>query len=55
MIVLLIILLIVFGFGGYRLGGPDYGPYSGVGTILLVLLILFLLGVLPSGGGLRLR
>jgi hypothetical protein len=47
MLILLIILILVFGFGGYRLG-PGLGYYGGGGlvTILLILLILKLLGVI---------
>jgi len=47
MLILLIILILVFGFGGYRMG-PGLGYYGGGGlvTILLILLILKLLGVI---------
>jgi hypothetical protein len=47
MIILLIVLILVFGFGGYRLG-PGLGYYGGggVGTILLIVLILYLLHVI---------
>jgi hypothetical protein len=27
-----------------------YGPSGGLGTVLIILLVLFLLGVIPSGG-----
>jgi len=53
MIILIIVLLLVFGGGfGYwgnaRWGGgqPLAGPGIGLGTILVVLLILYLLGLL---------
>ena len=58
MILLIIILLLVFGFGGYRYGGPDYGVQyggGGIGLVLIVLLILYLLGAIGGGPGLRLR
>jgi hypothetical protein len=42
MLIILVVLLIVFAFGGYRLG-PGLGYYGGgLGTILLLLLILWL-------------
>jgi len=56
LILLLFVLLFVFGVGGYRLGGPDNGPFyggSGVGLLLLILLLLYLAGALPSLGRLR--
>ena len=47
MIILLIVLILVFGLGGYRMG-PGLGYYGGGGlsTILLIVLILFLLHVI---------
>ena len=44
MIILLIILILLFGFGGYRLG-PGVGYYGGgsISLILLIVLILLLL------------
>jgi hypothetical protein len=40
-------LILVFGFGGYRMG-PGLGYYGGggIGTILLIVLILYLLHVI---------
>lgn len=46
MILLVILLILLFGFGGYRCGGPVWGGGL-VGTILIILLILWLLGALP--------
>ncbi len=43
MIILLIVLLLLFGFGGYRFGGPVMG--GSLGTIVLIILILYLFGV----------
>jgi hypothetical protein len=49
-IVLMLILLLVFGgWGGWRYGGPDYGPHyagGGIGLVLLVILLLYLFGAL---------
>jgi len=47
MLILLIVLILVFGFGGYRMG-PGLGYYGGGGisTILLIVLILLLLKVI---------
>lgn len=47
LIVILVILLLVFGFGGYRMG-PGIGYYGGGGisTILLIVIILLLLHVI---------
>ena len=47
MIILLIVLILVFGLGGARLG-PGLGYYGGGGisTILLIVLILLLLHVI---------
>jgi hypothetical protein len=42
MIILLVVLLLVFGFGGYRLG-PGIGYYGGGGLSLIVLIVLVLL------------
>jgi hypothetical protein len=47
MILLILILLLLFGFGGYRVGGnyaPGYGFPFGLGTVLVVCLIIWLLG-----------
>lgn len=42
MLIVLIVLLLVFGFGGYRLG-PGVGYYGGGGISLLILIIIILL------------
>jgi hypothetical protein len=42
MIILLIVLLLVFGIGGYRMG-PGLGYYGGGGLSLIVLVVLVLL------------
>jgi hypothetical protein len=43
MLVLLIILILVFGFGGYRMG-PGIGYYGGGGvSLLLVNILIYLL------------
>jgi len=42
MIILLVVLMLVFGFGGYRLG-PGIGYYGGGGLSLVVLIVLVLL------------
>jgi hypothetical protein len=39
MIILLLVLLLVFGFGGYRMG-PGIGYYGGGGLSLIVLIVL---------------
>jgi hypothetical protein len=39
---LLVVLLLLFGFGGYRMG-PGLGYYGGGGLSLVVLIILVLL------------
>jgi hypothetical protein len=38
----LIILLLVFGFGGYRMG-PGIGYYGGGGISLIILIVIILL------------
>jgi hypothetical protein len=52
MLLLIIVLVLLFGWGGYsRYGnynGANYGPHIGIGTILLILLVLWLF----LGGGL---
>ena len=56
MILILVILILVFGVGGYRYGGPDNGTLyggGGIGLILIVLLILYLTGNLGGLGRLR--
>jgi Protein of unknown function (DUF3309) len=42
-VVLVLFLLGGLPYGAYRLGGDDYGPYSGLGVLLVVLLVLVLL------------
>ncbi len=42
MLIILIILLLVFGFGGYRLG-PGLGYYGGGGLSLIILIVIILL------------
>jgi hypothetical protein len=48
MLLLLTILILVFGFGGGYYGNTRYpgwgGPGFGVGTILIVCLLIYLLG-----------
>ena len=49
MLILLLVLLLVFGVGGYRLGGPESGPLyagSGLGLVLLIILLLYVTGYL---------
>jgi hypothetical protein len=47
MLIILIVLLLVVAFGGYRLG-PGIGYYGGggLGLVLLILIILLLLRVI---------
>ena len=42
MLIILISLLLVFGFGGYRLG-PGMGYYGGGGVSLIILIVIILL------------
>ena len=47
MILLLLVLILLFGFGGGWCGSryaPGYGPHFGLGTVVVVLLIIWLLG-----------
>jgi hypothetical protein len=50
MLLLIIVLLLVFGVGGGYYGhsrwGPSGGAGTGLGTILAILLIAYMLGVL---------
>ena len=50
MLILIIVLLLIFGGGGGYYGhsrwGPSGGAGIGLGTVLLILLIAYLLGVL---------
>lgn len=43
LILLLLILVLIFGGGGFAINGPR-GGISGVGVILIVLLVLWLTG-----------
>jgi hypothetical protein len=49
MLILIIILLLIFGLGGGYYGhtrwGPSGGAGIGLGTILVILLIAYLLGL----------
>jgi hypothetical protein len=42
MLIVLIVLLLVFAFGGYRLG-PGLGYYGGGGISLILLIVIILL------------
>ncbi|GAC1357837.1 MAG: hypothetical protein NVSMB3_04640 [Acidobacteriaceae bacterium] len=42
MLIVLIVLLLVFGFGGYRMG-PGLGYYGGGGISLILLIVIILL------------
>ena len=47
MLLVLLILILLFGFGGYSFGNrwnAGYGPGVGLGTILAVCLVIWLLG-----------
>ena len=49
MLIIIILVVLILGYGGHRFGEssyPGYGPGFGVGTILLILLILYMLGFL---------
>jgi hypothetical protein len=49
MVLLILILILIFGFGGGYVGNrfnEGYGPPFGIGAVLVVLLILYLLGYL---------
>jgi hypothetical protein len=57
MLLLLLVLVVLFGFGGYWGGNrysPGSGPGFGIGTVLIVLLVVWLLGGF-GGAGLHLR
>ena len=49
MLLLIIVLVLIFGFGGGYYGHTQWGPNGGLGfglgTILLILLICYLLGL----------
>ncbi|RXK56787.1 DUF3309 domain-containing protein [Oleiharenicola lentus] len=46
-LLLILVLLLLFGGGGFYFGGPVFGG-SGIGLILLVALIIYLMGGLRS-------
>jgi hypothetical protein len=53
MLILIIVIVLLFGLGGgywghrqYGEGAPYAGPGIGIGAILLILLICYLLGIL---------
>lgn len=48
-LILLVVLILLCGFGGYHMG-PGFGYYGGGGLslILFVLLICLILGIIPS-------
>jgi hypothetical protein len=49
MLLLIIVLLLVFGVGGGYYGHSRWGPGGGlgvIGTVLVIALILYLLGIL---------
>lgn len=45
LVVVLLILVLVFGTGGYYSGGPVFAGGS-IGLVLLIVLVLYLLGYL---------
>lgn len=46
LVILLIVLIVIVLFGGMSYGGGQYrGPGIGIGGLLLVILVLYLLGV----------
>jgi hypothetical protein len=61
LLILLILLVLVCGWGGGTLGHIRYGerygywagPGFGIGTILVVFLLLYLFGLLPGVGQFR--
>jgi hypothetical protein len=58
MLLLLLILILLFGFGGYWGGNrwsPGNGPGIGIGTVLVICLIIWLLGGFGSLNLPRLR
>jgi hypothetical protein len=49
MLILLLVLLLVFGVGGYSLGGSERGYHyggGGIGLVLIIALVLYLMGVI---------
>lgn len=56
MLLILLILILLFGFGGYSFGNrwnPGYGPGVSLGTVLVVILIIWLLGGFGGFHGIR--
>lgn len=43
LLILIIVLILLFGGGGFYIGGPVYGG-SGLGLVLLICLIVYLMG-----------
>ena len=43
LILLIVILLLLFGGGGFYIGGPVFGG-GGLGLVLLICLVIFLMG-----------
>ncbi len=47
MLLVILLIVVLLGFGGYWGGNQyGYGPQAGIGTIVLIILILYLLGYL---------
>jgi hypothetical protein len=46
MLIILIVLLLVFGLGGFHLGGPYMYGGGGIGLIILIIIILLLMRVI---------
>ena len=54
MLLLILLLIFFFGFGGWYGGNrwqPGAGPGFGIGTIIVILFILWLLGFFGGGLG----
>ena len=43
LLLLIIVFVLLFGGGGFYLGGPVYGG-SGLGLVLLICLVIYLMG-----------
>ena len=44
MLLIILIIILLFGGGlGYR-SYPNYGPHIGIGTVLVIVLVILLLG-----------
>jgi hypothetical protein len=55
-LLLLLVLILLFGFGGWSFGNrwnPGYGPGVSLGTVLVVCLIIWFLGGFQGFDGLR--